>query len=126
LPQMTSSRASTKPPLGQQLDELTDRLDALEAESTVSWQKVRTAVKDVVGSPAGDVVNAEPFRETVRRLRDSLIAIKVLSTCTAPRSRGWPASCGRPSCSLTSRPGASQVRPHAVGAVPSTCPSSWS
>src|SRR5262249_27606938 len=82
LPPMTSSRASTKPPLGQQLDELTDRLDALEAESTVSWQKVRTAVKDVFGSPAGDVVNAEPFRETVRRLRDSLIAIKVLSTCT--------------------------------------------
>ena len=65
-------------PLGQQLDELADRLDALEAEGTVSWQKVRTAVKDVFGSPAGDVVDAEPFRETVRRLRDSLIAIKVL------------------------------------------------
>ena len=84
-------------PLGQQLDELADRLDALEAEGTVSWQKVQTAVKDVFGSPAGDVVDAEPFRETVRRLRDSLIAIKGASAVARQPDRGAgpPAADGR-------------------------------
>ena len=44
----------------------------------MSWQKVRATVEDVFGSPAADVVDTEPYRETVRRLRDSLVAIKVL------------------------------------------------
>lgn len=65
-------------PLGQRLDELADRLDALEANGTVSWQKIRTTVQDVFGSPAADVLDSQPYRQTVRRLRDSLIAIKVL------------------------------------------------
>src|SRR5262249_45875884 len=39
-------------PLGHQLNELADRLDAFEAEGTLSWQKVRTAVEDIFGGPA--------------------------------------------------------------------------
>jgi hypothetical protein len=71
-------RSVDEAPLGPQLDELADRLDALEANGAVPWQKVRETVEDVFGSPATDVVDTEPYRETVRRLRDSLVAIKVL------------------------------------------------
>lgn len=65
-------------PLGPQLDDLAARIDALEAEGEVSWAKIRAAVEDIFGDPATDVVDTEPYRATVRRLRDSLVAIKVL------------------------------------------------
>lgn len=65
-------------PLGPQLDALADRLDALEAKGTVSWPKVRSIVEDVFGTPAADIVDSEPYRETVSRLRDTLVSIKVL------------------------------------------------
>jgi hypothetical protein len=65
-------------PLARELDELADALDTLEASGPVTWQKIKTTIQDVFGSPAADVVDGEPYRETVRRLRDSLIAIKVL------------------------------------------------
>ena len=65
-------------PLGQRLDELADGVDALEAMGEVSWSEIANAIEDVFGSSAADVVDGDPYKETVRRLRDSLIAIKVL------------------------------------------------
>ncbi|GAA1715857.1 hypothetical protein GCM10009745_75390 [Kribbella yunnanensis] len=65
-------------PLGARLDELADRVDALEAAGEVPWSEVANAVEEVFGSPAEDVVAGDDYQETVRRLRDSLIAIKVL------------------------------------------------
>jgi hypothetical protein len=65
-------------PLGRQLDELADRVDELEAAGEVSWSDVANAVEDEFGSSAAEVVAEEAYKETVRRLRDSLIAIKVL------------------------------------------------
>lgn len=75
-------------PLGQRLDELADRLDALEANGTISWQKIRTTIQDVFGSSAADVLDSQPYRQTVRRLRDSLIAIKVLQQLHASPIEG--------------------------------------
>ncbi|MBB6569711.1 hypothetical protein HPO96_09400 [Kribbella sandramycini] len=65
-------------PLGGGLEELADSVDALEAAGEVPWSEVASAVEEVFGSPAGDVVGGADYQETVRRLRDSLIAIKVL------------------------------------------------
>ncbi|MGW5366408.1 hypothetical protein [Actinopolymorpha pittospori] len=65
-------------PLGRQLDELADGVDALEAAGEVSWSDVANAIEDEFGSSAMDVVADDAYKETVRRLRDSLVAIKVL------------------------------------------------
>jgi hypothetical protein len=65
-------------PLGRRLDALADGIDALEAMGQVSWAEIANAIEDVFGSSAADVVDGDPYKETVRRLRDSLIAIKVL------------------------------------------------
>lgn len=65
-------------PLGQRLDELADGVDALEAMGAVSWAEIANAIEDVFGSSAADIVDSDPYQETARRLRDSLIAIKVL------------------------------------------------
>ena len=65
-------------PLGSRLDELADRLDALEQDGEASWDAAAPAIEDVFGQSASDVVASAPYGETVRRLRDSLIAIKVL------------------------------------------------
>jgi len=65
-------------PLGPQLDELADRLDTLERDGDASWDAVADAIEDVFGQAAGEVVASAPYKRTVRRLRDSLIAIKVL------------------------------------------------
>lgn len=68
----------TATPLGPQLDDLADRLDALQRAGELSWDAVASATEDSFGQPAGEVVTSAPYQETVRRLRDSLIAIKVL------------------------------------------------
>ncbi|WP_307485008.1 hypothetical protein [Pseudarthrobacter sulfonivorans] len=65
-------------PLGPQLDQLAVRLDALEGEGILSWQQIGTVIEDIFDSPPADVVNTAPYQETVRQLRDSLIAIKAL------------------------------------------------
>ncbi|MFK4084813.1 hypothetical protein ACI2LF_11925 [Kribbella sp. NPDC020789] len=65
-------------PLGGKLDELAGHVDTLEAAGEVPWSEVASAVEEVFGSPAADVVAGDAYQETVRRLRDSLIAIKVL------------------------------------------------
>ncbi|MBE8516862.1 hypothetical protein ILP97_04910 [Amycolatopsis sp. H6(2020)] len=65
-------------PLGSELDELADRLDVLEQAGDVAWSAVAAAIRTVFGQPAKTVVASEPYRQTVRRLRDSLLAIKVL------------------------------------------------
>jgi hypothetical protein len=65
-------------PLGSLLDDLADRLDALERGGELSWATLPSVIEDVFGEPAGDVATSAQFQETVRRLRDSLIAIKVL------------------------------------------------
>ncbi|MEU4295193.1 hypothetical protein AB0E63_43830 [Kribbella sp. NPDC026596] len=65
-------------PLGRRLDELADGIDALEATGDVSWEEIANAIEDQFGSSAADMVDGDAYKETVRRLRDSLIAIKVL------------------------------------------------
>lgn len=66
-------------PIGAQLDELADRLDALEsADDPATWGAVAAAIKAVLGKPARAVAASAPYLETVRRLRDSLLAIKAL------------------------------------------------
>jgi len=65
-------------PLARELDELADRLDALERQGNVTWQRVRRTAEEVFGRPAGEVVATDAYTETVRRLRDSLVSIKVL------------------------------------------------
>jgi len=66
-------------PIGAKLDELADRLDELEAgDAPVTWEKVADAIKAVFGKTAKTVAESAPYRETVRRLRDTLLAIKVL------------------------------------------------
>jgi hypothetical protein len=65
-------------PLGSKLDELADRLDVLEQGREVPWTAVATAIRTVFGRPASGVVALPQYSQTVRRLRDSLIAIKVL------------------------------------------------
>ncbi len=66
-------------PTGAQLDELADRLDDLEAgDAPLTWEAAAEAIKTVFGKSAKAVAASTPFQDTVRRLRDSLLAIKVL------------------------------------------------
>ncbi|MFI6539344.1 hypothetical protein ACIBHY_43290 [Nonomuraea sp. NPDC050547] len=65
-------------PLGAQLDRLADRIDALEREKRATRDIVTAAIRNVFGQQPREVVAGAPYKDTVRRLRDSLIAIKVL------------------------------------------------
>lgn len=93
-PEFAGDVAAT--PLGPQLDDLADHLDDLEQADEVSWDAVAAVIEEVLGQAAGEVVASPPYHETVRRLRDSLIAIKVLQEMPA-RSSGSRASCAPPS-----------------------------
>lgn len=64
-------------PLGAPLDELATRLEAPDAEEP-TWPAIRALVKDVFGKTPKQVTASADYRTTVSRLRDSLIAIKVL------------------------------------------------
>lgn len=65
-------------PLGAKLDELAQRLDTVEVDGDLPWTTVRELISDVFGQPAAEVVATDDYQATVRRLRDSLVAIKVL------------------------------------------------
>ncbi len=65
-------------PLGAPLDELAQRLGTVESDEELPWSAVRELVEDVFGRSADDVVGSDDYRSTVRRLRDSLVAIKIL------------------------------------------------
>jgi hypothetical protein len=65
-------------PLGAKLDELAHRLDSVEVDDELPWVTVRELIQDIFGQAPADVVVTDDYRSTVRRLRDSLIAIKVL------------------------------------------------
>ncbi|MCA2225917.1 hypothetical protein [Nonomuraea aurantiaca] len=66
-------------PLGAELDELAGRLDEMETvDGSASPEMVREAIVDVFGTDPNDVIELADFKNAVRRLRDSLVAIKVL------------------------------------------------
>jgi hypothetical protein len=66
-------------PLGAQLDELADRLDALATtDPGPTWADLAEVVRSVFDRVPRAVVASDEYAETVRRLRDSLLAIKVL------------------------------------------------
>lgn len=65
-------------PLGAELDALAERLATAGATAELTWTIVKKAINDVFGADAAAVAATNDFAETLRRLRDSLIAIKVL------------------------------------------------
>jgi hypothetical protein len=65
-------------PLGTRLDELARRLDTVGVDGALPWAAVRELIDEVFGQPAADVVETDDYEATVGRLRDSLVAIKVL------------------------------------------------
>ncbi|WP_431912631.1 hypothetical protein [Nonomuraea jabiensis] len=66
-------------PLGAELDRLAGRLDEMEdVDVSASPEMVRQAIDDVFGMSPNQVTGLEDFQNAVRRLKDSLVAIKVL------------------------------------------------
>ncbi|MEV6030699.1 hypothetical protein AB0L65_06100 [Nonomuraea sp. NPDC052116] len=66
-------------PLGAELDQLAGRLDEMEdVDVSASPEMVRQAIDDVFGMSPNQVTGLEDFQNAVRRLKDSLVAIKVL------------------------------------------------
>jgi hypothetical protein len=66
-------------PLAAELHALADRLDALQATAApLTWEVVGDQVKEVFGKTPRAVVSSGQYTASVRRLRDSLLAIKIL------------------------------------------------
>jgi len=65
-------------PLGDRLADLADRLDRLEADRSATSGKVAEAIQAAFDRPAAEVADSEEFLDMRSRLRDSLLAIKIL------------------------------------------------
>ena len=65
-------------PLAAKLTKLGAELDNLETKAAIKNKDVASAVTAAFGSGPSDVVKSAPFRGMVTRLRDSILAIKLL------------------------------------------------
>lgn len=65
-------------PLAAQLAALDRALDAIESSPVVKRKDIEDAIKQAFGSGAGTVVKGAPFGAMLARLRDSVLAIKIL------------------------------------------------
>ncbi|MEU5524886.1 hypothetical protein ABZ759_30570 [Streptomyces sp. NPDC047860] len=65
-------------PFALQLADLVVRLDQLDADESVTRDAVAEAVRSAFGRPPEEIVADDAFQTTLARLRDTVIAIKVL------------------------------------------------
>jgi hypothetical protein len=65
-------------PLNTQLDALADALDPLEGAASVTHADVVKAVRTALGHTPGEVIQDQAVTAVMQRLRDSVIAIKLL------------------------------------------------